>query len=95
MSVSCHERTWHPLRLVPILGDAHLGNVFITTDSALWNDFEDACLGPREWDIGFLPERELAAFEPLNRDALLELGYLRSLYVSIRAGQGTHPRNVR
>jgi aminoglycoside phosphotransferase (APT) family kinase protein len=73
-----------PVRLVPILGDAHLGNVFITSDGALWNDFEDACLGPREWDIGFLPEQELAAFEPLNRDALVELGYLRSLYVSIQ-----------
>ena len=72
-----------PVRLVPILGDAHLGNVFITSDGALWNDFEDACLGPREWDIGFLPERELAAFEPLNRDALVELGYLRSLCVSV------------
>ena len=72
-----------PLRLVPILGDAHLGNVFITSDGALWNDFEDACLGPREWDIGFLPKPELAAFEPFNRDALVELGYLRSLCVSV------------
>jgi hypothetical protein len=72
-----------PMRLVPILGDAHLGNVFITSDGALWNDFEDACLGPREWDIGFLPEPELTAFEPLNRDALVELGYLRSLCVSV------------
>jgi hypothetical protein len=72
-----------PLRLVPILGDAHLGNVFITSDGALWNDFEDVCLGPREWDIGFLPESQLAAFEPLNRDILVELGYLRSLCVSV------------
>jgi thiamine kinase-like enzyme len=72
-----------PVPLVPILGDAHLGNVFITSDGALWNDFEDACLGPREWDIGFLPEAELPAFEPLNRDALVELAYLRSLCVSV------------
>jgi hypothetical protein len=72
-----------PVRHVPILGDAHLGNVFITSDGALWNDFEDACLGPREWDIGFLPEPELATFEPLNRDALVVLGYLRSLCVSV------------
>ncbi|MBV9979389.1 MAG: phosphotransferase [Bradyrhizobium sp.] len=72
-----------PVRLVPILGDAHLGNVFITSDGALWNDFEDACLGPREWDIGFLSAPELTAFEPLNRDALVELGYLRSLCVSV------------
>jgi hypothetical protein len=72
-----------PVRLVPILGDAHLGNVFITADGAIWNDFEDACLGPREWDIGFLSEPEWAAFEPLNRIALVKLGYLRSLCVSV------------
>jgi hypothetical protein len=29
-------------RAAPILGDAHLGNVFITPEGALWNDFEDA-----------------------------------------------------
>ena len=72
-----------PMRLAPIHGDAHLGNVFITSDRAIWNDFEDVCLGPREWDIGWLPEAELAAFEPLNRDALVMLGYLRSLCVSV------------
>ena len=72
-----------PVRLVPILGDEHLGNVFITSNGALWTDFEDACLGPREWDIGFLPQPELAVFEPLNRDTLVELGYLRSLCVSV------------
>jgi Phosphotransferase enzyme family len=72
-----------PVRLVPILGDTHLGNVFITFDGALWNDFEDACLGPSEWDIGVLPEPEWAAFEPLNREVLVQLGYLRSLCVSV------------
>lgn len=72
-----------PLRFARIHGDAHLGNVFITSDGALWNDFEDVCLGPREWDIGWLPEAELAAFEPLNRGALVVLGYLRSLCVSV------------
>jgi Ser/Thr protein kinase RdoA (MazF antagonist) len=74
-----------PVRLVPIHGDTHLGNVFITPHGVLWNDFEDVCLGPREWDVGisWLPEPELAAFEPLNRDALVMLGYLRSLCVSV------------
>ncbi len=72
-----------PVRLVPIHGDAHLGNVLITSDRALWNDLEDVCLGPREWDIGWLPEAQLAAFEPLDRYALVVLGYLRSLCVSV------------
>jgi hypothetical protein len=72
-----------PMQLVPIVGDAHLGNVFITPDGALWNDFEDVCLGPREWDIGFLPGEEFAAFEPLDHGALAVLGYQRSLCVSV------------
>jgi Ser/Thr protein kinase RdoA (MazF antagonist) len=72
-----------PVRLAPIHGDTHLGNVFITSDRAIWNDFEAVCLGPREWDVGWPPEAELAAFEPLNRDALVVLGYLRSLCVSV------------
>jgi Phosphotransferase enzyme family len=72
-----------PVDIAPIHGDAHLGNVFITPEGARWNDFEDVCLGPREWDIGWLPETRLAAFEPVNRDALATLGYLRSLCVSV------------
>jgi hypothetical protein len=73
---------WPP-RLAPIHGDPHLGNVFITSDRALWNDFEDVCVGPREWDVGWLPETEIAAFEPLDRDAVILFGYLRSWCVSV------------
>jgi predicted trehalose synthase len=72
-----------PLDLAPIHGDAHLGNVFITSDGARWNDFEDVCMGPREWDIGWLPDMDLDPFEPVNRDLLSALHYLRSWCVSI------------
>jgi Ser/Thr protein kinase RdoA (MazF antagonist) len=72
-----------PVRLATIHGDAHWGNVFITSDRALWNDFEDVCVGPREWDIGWLPAAEWVAFGPLDRDALVVLGYLRSFCVSV------------
>ena len=72
-----------PANAVPIHGDAHLGNVFITRDGALWNDLEDVCLGPREWDIVWLPVADLSAFEPINRDLLSALRYLRSLCVSV------------
>jgi hypothetical protein len=34
-----------------IHGDAHLGNVINSSDGPLWNDWEDAGLGPREWDL--------------------------------------------
>jgi hypothetical protein len=40
--------TW-PRR--PLHGDAHTGNVLITAAGPLWLDFEDACVGPVEWDL--------------------------------------------
>jgi predicted trehalose synthase len=72
------------LKAVPLHGDAHLGNAFITPGgAALWNDFDDVCLGPREWDIGSLPDTDVAAFEPVNRDLLAVMQCLRSACVSI------------
>jgi hypothetical protein len=38
-------------------GDAHLGNVLATTRGALWTDWEDAFLGPVEWDLATLASR--------------------------------------
>jgi hypothetical protein len=35
----------------PLHGDAHTGNVLGTSGRPLWLDFEDACLGPVEWDL--------------------------------------------
>lgn len=40
--------TW-PRR--PIHGDAHTGNVLITSSGPRWLDFEDVCVGPVEWDL--------------------------------------------
>jgi Phosphotransferase enzyme family len=34
----------------PLHGDAHPGNVLVTPDGLVWNDFEDAWLGPLAWD---------------------------------------------
>lgn len=72
-----------PSEPIPIHGDAHLGNVLITPQGAVWNDFEDVSLGPREWDVGWLPEADLARFEPLNQDLLLAFHYLRSVCASV------------
>ncbi|MBK1883279.1 aminoglycoside phosphotransferase family protein [Luteolibacter pohnpeiensis] len=35
----------------PLHGDAHPGNVLNTTEGLLWTDWEDAFLGPIEWDL--------------------------------------------
>ena len=41
-----------PRRIVH--GDSHPGNVLWTADGPLWSDWEDAHLGPLEWDLGCL-----------------------------------------
>jgi Ser/Thr protein kinase RdoA (MazF antagonist) len=38
----------------PIHGDAHVHNLIAIPDGWLWNDFEDACLGPVAWDLASL-----------------------------------------
>lgn len=35
-------------------GDAHIGNVLATARGAVWTDWEDAFVGPREYDIACL-----------------------------------------
>jgi hypothetical protein len=42
------------LPLQAVHGDAHLGNVVNTPAGPLWNDWEDAQLAPRAWDLGCL-----------------------------------------
>lgn len=32
-------------------GDAHFGNLMVTREGLLWTDWEDAFLGPVEWDL--------------------------------------------
>ncbi|HEY2635983.1 MAG TPA: phosphotransferase [Solirubrobacteraceae bacterium] len=42
------------LALRPVHGDAHLGNALPTAGGVLWSDWEDAFLGPVEWDLACL-----------------------------------------
>jgi len=72
-----------PMTAVPIHGDAHLGNVLMTAEGARWTDFETACLGPREWDIGFLPDAVLSLFGPVDRELYDVLSDLRSVCVAV------------
>jgi hypothetical protein len=39
----------------PVHGDAHLGNA---QTGGLWMDFDEACLGPPEWDLACLRHRQ-------------------------------------
>lgn len=43
----------------PLHGDPHPGNLLATPSGLVWNDFEDAWLGPRGWDLGCLATSSL------------------------------------
>lgn len=64
----------------PLHGDAHLGNVVA---GGVWQDLDEACIGPIEWDVACLRHRwflrgeiehetrdALAAYGPYDDDAL-------------------------
>jgi len=40
-------------------GDAHPGNVLVTPDGLVWNDFEDTWRGPLEWDLAIMRRTKL------------------------------------
>jgi hypothetical protein len=70
-------------QLGPLHGDAHLGNVMMTTAGAVWADLESACLGPLEWELTSLPSAARAAFAPVDKPLFRRLSLLRSLVVSV------------
>ena len=66
----------------PLHGEPHEGNRLDTGGGVRWIDFEDACRGPLEWDLVFLPEESVSVFADVDRD-LLDL--LRTLDAARRA----------
>jgi Ser/Thr protein kinase RdoA (MazF antagonist) len=89
----------------PLHGDAHGLNVVQTAEGPVWLDFEDACIGPREWDLACVvahglvePERAeteplLAAYGKVDRAALEPFARLRLLFVTAWGALGAerHP----
>ncbi|MGE5689214.1 MAG: phosphotransferase enzyme family protein [Pseudomonadota bacterium] len=78
----------------PVHGDAHSFNVVQTSRGPIWLDFEDACVGAREWDLAALvahahvepprPEAAdiLAAYGDVDRTLLEPFTLLRLLWVT-------------
>jgi Ser/Thr protein kinase RdoA (MazF antagonist) len=71
------------LRCRPLHGDAHLGNVLVTTAGAIWLDLDDVCMGPIEWDVACLPRDAWSQFDRIDRNLTQLLADLRSLCVSL------------
>jgi hypothetical protein len=76
-----HSLAAFTIPAMPVHGDAHMGNVFITPTGPLWTDFETACFGPREWDAAGVPH--LPAFEPLDSGLYAALSDMCSLCVAV------------
>jgi hypothetical protein len=87
--------TTRNVRLQPVHGDAHIGNALATERGVLWTDWEDAFLGPIEWDLACLrskadlfgEEREaidamIAAYDnDYDEELVRELGVVRNAQV--------------
>ncbi|SDP23368.1 phosphotransferase [Lentzea jiangxiensis] len=52
--------TEHHRDVQPLHGDAHPGNLLLTPSGPVWNDFEDAWLGPVAWDMACSTTEEAA-----------------------------------
>jgi hypothetical protein len=68
----------------PLHGDAHAGNVLVTADGPVWNDFEDAWVGPAAWDYACMstwsePEWMAAADGQVDAGELALCRELRSV----------------
>lgn len=78
-------------------GDAHIGNVLATSRGAVWTDWEDAFVGPAEYDIACLrskadlfgDERDvieamIAAYDgEYDPDLVADLGIVRNVQVIV------------
>ena len=73
-----------PGHVQPLHGDAHPGNVIATREGLVWIDFEDACLGPVEWDLATM--MDAGAIGPRHRpdpDVLARCRELRALQIAL------------
>jgi len=82
-----------PLLTGPVMtlhGDTHPGNLLCTADGLVWADLEDACRGPRAWDLACLrTTRRLdgraavdAVPEPMGEAELAPFVWLRQLHAA-------------
>jgi Phosphotransferase enzyme family len=77
----------------PLHGEPHGGNWIATTSGIRWIDLENACCGPLEWDLAFLPEKARATFGTFDPDLLTLVSVLNSARVATWCGvQGRFPQ---
>jgi phosphotransferase family enzyme len=70
--------SWQPLH-----GDAHVGNAMVVNSGAIWMDLESVCVGPLEWDVGFLPIATWSDFPRIDAALIRLLADVRSCCVAV------------
>jgi aminoglycoside/choline kinase family phosphotransferase len=68
---------------ISLHGDPHLGNLLFGEHGPLWLDFEDACLGPREYDIACLPVTTWSQFGDADQMLIRNYADLRSICIAV------------
>lgn len=68
---------------VPLHGDPHLDNLLLGERGPLWLDFEDACRGPREYDIACLPVTAWPHFSDADQALVRNYADLRSICIAV------------
>lgn len=68
---------------VPLHGDPHLGNLLIGEHGPIWLDLEDACLGPREYDVACLPRAARSRFGSVDHALVQTYADLRSICIAV------------
>jgi Ser/Thr protein kinase RdoA (MazF antagonist) len=65
----------------PLHGDAHPGNLIAGCRGLVWNDLEEVCRGPLEWDLAAVGDVDAVRAVPHDPDRLAACGQLRTLQV--------------
>jgi Phosphotransferase enzyme family len=64
-------------------GDVHLGNLLVGADGPVWVDFDNACLGPREYDVAGLPAEAWSHFGNVDPALTQTFADLKSVCVTV------------
>lgn len=70
-------------RTRPLHGQPHEGNSLATETGVVLLDLEDACRGPVEWDLAYLPGASVAAFDNVRAELLGVLRQTVSFCVAV------------
>jgi thiamine kinase-like enzyme len=79
----------------PLHGEPHEGNFIPTASGIRWLDFENARVGPLEWDLAFLTDDVRKSFSRFDADLLQALRALLNACIATWCGIQAHLPELR